>query len=169
MDLKIFQLLDGINNRLSNIEKNISRIDEKLDYSITLQRNHLIRIKNGQEIDDAMILMGKPYNDLPPQRAFQIYNDNDMDFMLLDVSGAHIPESERLKGSINIPLEELRERTGEILSKTIPILVISERGLRSIQACEILVQKGFFNLNNISGGHEFWPGKKGRRQISSLD
>jgi rhodanese-related sulfurtransferase len=169
VDLKIFQLLDAINNRLAHIEKNISRIDEKLDYSITLQRNHLIRIKNGQEIDDAMILMGKPYNDLPPQRAFQIYNDNDMDFMLLDVSSAHIPEEDRLKGSINIPLEELRERSSEIISKTTPILVISERGVRSIQACEILVQKGYFNLNNISGGHEFWPGKKGRRQVSSLD
>lgn len=169
MDLKIFQLLDTINNRLAHIEKNIARIDEKLDFSITLQRNHLIRIKNGQEIDDSMILMGKPYNDLPPQRAFQIYNDNDMDFMLLDVSSAHHPEQDRLKGSINIPLEELKERTSEIISKTIPILVISERGVRSIQACELLVQRGFFNLNNISGGHEFWPGKKGRRQVSSLE
>jgi hypothetical protein len=87
MDLKIFQLLEHVNNRLSNIEKNIARIDEKLDFSITLQRNHLIRIKNGHEIDDSMILLGRPYNDLSPQRAFQIYNDRDMDFLLLDVTG----------------------------------------------------------------------------------
>lgn len=168
MDLKFFQLLDAINNRLANIEKNISRIDEKLDYSITLQRNHLIRIKNGQEIDDAMILMGKPYNDLPPQRAFQIYNDRDMDFMVLDVTAAHFDPEQRLKGAIHIPLEELLERSSEIISKTIPILIISEQGVRSIQACEILVKKGYFNLNNISGGYEFWPGKKGVRRVSSL-
>jgi rhodanese-related sulfurtransferase len=37
-------------------------------------------------------------------------------------------------------------------------MIISENGLRSIQACELLIKKGFFNINNISGGHEFWPG-----------
>ncbi len=169
MDLKFFQMLEMINNRLTNIEKNISRMDEKLDYSITLQRNHLIRIKNGQDIDDSMILMGKPYNDLPPQRAFQIYNDNDMDFILLDVSQASLSQEERLEGSIQIPLEELPSRYSEIISKTTPVLIISERGVRSIEACELLVKKGYFNLNNISGGHEFWPGKKGKRNISSLE
>ena len=169
MDLKFFQMLEMINNRLSNIEKNISRIDEKIDYSITLQRNHLIRIKNGQDIDDSMILMGRPYNDLPPQRAFQITMDNDMDFMLLDVSRSEFPQDERIEGSISIPLEELESRHIEIISKTTPILVISEQGLRSSQACELLVKKGFFNLNNVSGGHEFWPGKRGQRKISSLD
>lgn len=168
MDIRIFQLLDSINNRLTNIEKNISRIDEKLDFSITLQRNHLIRIKNNQEIDDSMILLGKPYNDLPPQRAFQIYNDKDMDFLVLDCSSASHPQEERLPDSINIPLEELPTRYVEITSKTTPILVISERGVRSIQACEILVKKGYFNLNNISGGHEFWPGRARKKPLSSL-
>lgn len=168
MDLKIFQLLDTINNRLSNIEKNIARIDEKIDFSITLQRNHLIRVKNGQEIDDSMILMGKPYNDLPPQRAFQIYNDKDMDFLLLDVSKPEFPQEDRLPDSIKIPLEELAERCSEITNRTTPILVLSEKGVRSIQACEILVKKGFFNLNNISGGYEFWPGKNKARSVSSL-
>lgn len=168
MDIKIFQLLDTINNRLSNIEKNIARLDEKMDFSITLQRNHLIRIKNNQEIDDSMILLGKPYNDLPPQRAFQIYNDNDMDFLVLDVSRATHPQENRLKDAIQIPLEELSTRYIEITSKTTPILVMSEKGVRSIQACEILVKKGYFNLNNISGGYEFWPGIKGSKTASSL-
>jgi len=168
MDLKIFQLLETMNNRLSNIEKNIARIDEKLDFSITLQRNHLIRVKNNQEIDDSMILMGKPYNDLSPQKAFQIYNDNDMDFLLLDVSEATYPSDKRLPDSINIPLEELKSRYPEITSKTTPIMIISERGVRSIQACETLIKKGFFNLNNISGGHEFWLGKNPVRATSGL-
>ena len=72
MDLKIFQMLEFMNNRLSNIEKNISRMEEKLDFSIMLQRNHLIRVKNGEEIDDQTILLGRPYNDLSPHRAYQI-------------------------------------------------------------------------------------------------
>lgn len=157
MDLKIFQMLEFINSRLNNIEKNISRMDEKLDFSITLQRNHLVRIKNGEEVDDNMILMGRPYNDLPPQKAWSIYNNPNIDFIILDVSIKAF-QGPRLKDALQIPLEELHIRFVEIPSKTIPVLIISENGLRSITACELLVKKGFFNINNISGGHEFWPG-----------
>jgi len=157
MDLKMFQMLEFMNNRLSNIEKNISRIDEKLEFSLSLQRNHLIRIKNGEFIDDANILMGKPYNDLSPQRAFEIFQNPNLDFLILDVSSENFKGRKKLEGSVKIPLEDLPRRYAEISSKTTPILVFSEQGLRSIQACELLIKKGFFNLNNVSGGHRFWP------------
>ncbi len=152
-------MLEFINSRLNNIEKNINRIDEKLDFSITLQRNHLVRIKNGEEIDDNMILMGRPYNDLTPQKAWSIFNNPNIDFFILDVTQKAFQGS-RLEGAIHIPLEELNIRFVEIPSKTIPVMIISENGLRSIQACEQLVKKGFFNINNISGGYEFWPGNQ---------
>lgn len=159
MDLKIFQMLEFINSRLSNIEKNISRMEEKLDFSILLQRNHLVRVKNGEEIDDNMILMGRPYNDLSPQKAWSIYNNNNLDFIMLDVSHkSEYKNLKRIEESLMIPLEELNVRFVEIPSKTIPILIISENGLRSIQACELLIKKGFFNINNVSGGHQYWPG-----------
>lgn len=159
MDLKIFQMLDFINTRLSNIEKNISRIDEKLDFSIALQRNHLIRVKNGQTIDDNMILMGRPYNDLAPTKAYEIYQNEDVDFIVLDVSSKD-NSNNVIKDAIKIPLEDLNHRYAEIQNKTTPILIISERGLRSIQACELMVKRGYFNVNNISGGFEFWPDKQ---------
>lgn len=158
MDLRIFQMLEFINTRLTNIEKNISRIDEKLDFSIALQRNHLIRVKNGDPIDDNMILMGRPYNDLNPQDAYNIFSNPDMDFLVLDVSAANFKSENELEGSIKIPLDELDHRYAEIQNKTTPIMVISEDGLRSIKACELLVRRGYFNVNNISGGHRFWPG-----------
>lgn len=158
MDLKIYQMLEFINSRLNNIEKNISRIDEKIDFSITLQRNHLVRVKNGEEIDDNMILMGRPYNDISPQKAWSIYNNPNVDFIVLDVTTKSY-NGKHLDDALHIPLEELHIRFVEIPSRTIPILIISENGLRSIQACELLVKKGFFNINNISGGYEFWPGK----------
>ena len=158
MDMKFFQMLELINQRLSNIESNISRIDEKIDYSLTLQRNHLIRIKNGYDIDDQMILMGKPYNDLTPQRSYEIYQNPDADFFLLDVTAKGFTSQQKITGTIKIPLEELNSRFVEITSKTTPILIISEKGLRSIQACELLVKKGYFNVNNVSGGYAFWKG-----------
>jgi rhodanese-related sulfurtransferase len=157
MDLKVFQMLEFINSRLSSIEKNISKLDEKLDFSIMLQRNHLVRIKNGEDMDDNMILLGRPYNDLTPKRAFQIFNNPDIDYYLLDVSAKNYT-GRRIDEALRIPLEELNIRFAEIPSKSIPILCISENGLKSIQAAELLVKKGFFNINNISGGYQCWPG-----------
>ena len=149
-------MLEFINSRLTNIEKNISKLDEKMDFTIMLQRNHLVRIKNGEEIDDNMILLGRPYNDLSPQRAFQIFNNPDIDYYILDVSSKTY-QGPRIAEAIRIPLEELNMRFAEIPTKTVPILCISENGLRSIQASEVLVKKGFFNINNVSGGYACWP------------
>lgn len=160
MEIQIFQMLENINSRLSNLEKNINRLEEKLDLSLCIQRNHLIRIKNGQEIDDNMILLGRPYNDLSPQKAHDLFSNGDLDFLVLDVSKESYKKKGSLKGSIHIPLEQIEKRYHEIQSRTTPILVISEQGLRSIQACELMVKKGYFNVNNISGGHQFWPGKQ---------
>jgi rhodanese-related sulfurtransferase len=110
--------------------------------------------------------MGRPYNDLSPQQAYAIYCNDDADYMFLDVSGKDNPQSELIKHTIRIPLEELETRYCDIKTKTSPVMVISERGLRSIKACEFLVTKGFFNMNNVSGGIEFWPGIKKRNQQS---
>ncbi len=165
MDLKVFQMLEYINNRLANIEKNISRIDEKLDFSIQLQRNHLIRVKNGEDIDDSLILMGRPYNDMTPQQAFSIYSNPDIDYIILDVSAKNFMPPGEIQGSVRIPFEELDRRYAEVQSRTIPILILSENGLTSIRAAELLVKKGFFNINNVSGGHQFWPGHKANHKL----
>ncbi|MBT7608209.1 MAG: hypothetical protein HN576_00535 [Bacteriovoracaceae bacterium] len=164
MNLNILQTLEYINSRLSNIEKNIAKLDEKVEFSIALQRNHLLRIKNGGFIDDNMILMGTPYNDINPKRAYQIWNNPDSDFFLLDVTSDTFNSDLRIDEAVHIPLEQLSRRYCELQSKTTPILIISERGLRSIQASEMLVRKGFYNINNISGGYEFWVGKNRRNQ-----
>ncbi|WP_127716614.1 rhodanese-like domain-containing protein [Halobacteriovorax sp. HLS] len=165
MDLKLFQMLEFMNNRLSNIEKNISRIDEKLEFSLSLQRNHLIRVKNGEYIDDSNILMGRPYNDLSPQKALEIYNNPDLDYIILDVSNESYQAPIKLDGCIKISLEDLNTRYAELQSKTTPILIFSEQGLRSIQACEMLIKKGFFNLNNVSGGYRFWPNLENQNSV----
>ena len=157
MDLNISKKLDLLSQRLSSIEKNISKIDEKLEYNIMLQRNQLIQVKNQQEIDDSTILYGQPYNDLSPQRAYSIYQSKDKDFMVLDVTKQDFQNPKKIREAKHIPLENLPLKISEITCKLIPILVISENGLRSIKACEFLVTKGFFNVNNISGGYNLWP------------
>lgn len=154
--LKIFQKLETMESKLENIENNITRLDEKMDHAIALLRNQLIKVKNNEELSDNNILYGRPYNELTPQQASKLYNNIDASFIILDVSESTYTPPKKLNGLIRIPLESLRERYSELQSKTIPILVISERGVRSISACEYLIKKGYFNVNNVAGGYQFW-------------
>ena len=168
MDFSIFKKLDQLSLRLANIEKNLTRIDEKLDFNTMLHRNQLIQVKNQQEINDSAILYGQPYNDLSPQRAHSIFESKDKDFMVLDVSREDFQTPKKIPGAKHIPLEELGNRISELTCKLIPILVISEHGLRSIKACETLVTKGHFNVNNISGGYRLWPESKKNNEENLL-
>ena len=167
MDLKVFQMLEFMNNRLLNIEKNIQRVEDKNDFSVALQRNHLVRVKNGEDLSDDQILLGCPYNDLTPSKGYELFSDESKDIILLDVSVKGFNPENRPDNAIVIPLEDLNTRYSDIQNKTTPILVLSEEGVRSIIACESLIRKGFFNLNNISGGYKYWPQIKREENVES--
>ncbi|MBT3983414.1 MAG: rhodanese-like domain-containing protein [Bacteriovoracaceae bacterium] len=164
MEFNIKRFLAMIDQRLSRLESNIVRLEEKLDQSLAIQRNHLIRIKHGEDLSDDMILFGKPYNELSPAKAYEIYGNDHLDFLVLDVSTD--PES-KIESSLHIPYLELERRYMEIPSKTIPLLVISKSGLNSILACELLITKGYLNLNHVSGGHQYWPGHTAQRETQA--
>ena len=59
-----------------------------------------------------------------------------------------------IDGFFNIPVDELRERLGE-LDKSKPVYVICQSGLRSYIACRILAGNGF-DCYNFSGGFRFY-------------
>ncbi|MCI6639391.1 MAG: FAD-dependent oxidoreductase [Pygmaiobacter massiliensis] len=59
-----------------------------------------------------------------------------------------------VQGFLNIPLDELRQRAGE-LSTEKPVYVICQSGLRSYLACRILAQLGF-SCYNFSGGFRLY-------------
>ena len=59
-----------------------------------------------------------------------------------------------LEGFINIPIDELRQRLGE-LSPHKTIYVMCQSGTRSYLACRILSQNGF-HCYNFSGGYRFY-------------
>ena len=60
----------------------------------------------------------------------------------------------RAKGFINIPVDELRERIGE-LDRSKPVYVICQSGLRSYIASRILMGHGF-DAYNFAGGFRFY-------------
>jgi len=69
-----------------------------------------------------------------------------------------------IDGYINIPVDELRERLGEI-GKDKPVYVICQSGLRSYIACRILSQNGF-DCYNFSGGYRFYAAVTQEKQMS---
>lgn len=60
-----------------------------------------------------------------------------------------------IPGFINIPLDELREHLHE-LPKNRPIVVTCAVGLRGYLAYRILIQNGFTQVSNLSGGYKTW-------------
>jgi len=84
----------------------------------------------------------------------EIADLNPKEITLLDVrsreeraSGQYIPHA------LNIPLDELRTRLDEI-PKNKPIYIYCQVGLRGYIALQILTQRGFENIKNLSGGYK---------------
>jgi len=68
------------------------------------------------------------------------------------------------EGFVNIPVDELRERLGELDSAK-PVYVMCHSGLRSYIACRILAQNGF-DCYNFSGGYGFYAAVTADRLLS---
>lgn len=77
------------------------------------------------------------------------------DVQLIDVRTADECGLRTIPGAINIPLDELRSRLSEI-SHNKPIVVTCAVGLRGYLAYRILVQNGFKDVKNLSGGFKTW-------------
>lgn len=154
----VFSQLQTFEQEISRLEGRILELETRLHKLLEIERNHLIRVKNGEEVSDEFILNGRSYMDLSPEKAWRLYRNPDFDFILLDITSRDFEPVNRLPEALHIPWEEFPDRFMEIQSRTTPILIISEDGTNSVLACEFLVKRGFFNCNNISGGYKFWKG-----------
>ncbi len=83
---------------------------------------------------------------------------------LLDARTVREYEGGHIDGYINIPVDSLRERMGEI-DPSKPVYVICQSGLRSYIACRILIQNGF-DCYNFSGGYRFYASVIREKQMS---
>ena len=69
-----------------------------------------------------------------------------------------------VKGFINIPVDELRERIGE-LDRSKPVYVICQSGLRSYIASRILMGNGF-DAYNFAGGFRFYDAVRNDKALN---
>ncbi|MCO4753121.1 MAG: rhodanese-like domain-containing protein [Bacteriovoracaceae bacterium] len=160
LENNIFSKLDAIEKRLDRMEKRLDRMDQKEAIAFKTIQAQMVRIKNGEKLPDDFVLNRRSYNDMSPEKAFNVFQDKDKDFIVIDVSEKEFSSKVEMKEALHIPLEELGLRLREIPNKAASIMVISEDGTRSILACEMLNHHGFYNINNISGGYKFWPANR---------
>ena len=82
---------------------------------------------------------------------------------LLDTRTAEEYTGGHIEGFRNIPVDELRERLGEIESGK-PVYVICQSGLRSYIACRILAGHGY-EAYNFAGGFRFYDAVTNDRRL----
>ncbi|HLW56021.1 MAG TPA: rhodanese-like domain-containing protein [Bacteriovoracaceae bacterium] len=152
----LFEQLNIFEKKIFSLERKIANLENQLEERIQEQRHQLLRVKNRQSLPDDFILSGKKYLDLPPEKAYKLYNDKDFDFILIDVSEEDFTPPVHFPEAIRMPWSRFSTEFLKIQSKTTPILVISEDGVRSVLACDFLAKRGFYNTNNISGGYKYW-------------
>ena len=75
--------------------------------------------------------------------------------ILLDVRRIDEFDAGKINGAINIPLDEIRSRLGEI-PKEKNIYIYCEAGLRGYLVQRILKQNGYRYVSNLSGGYNLW-------------
>lgn len=156
----VFSKINELEMRLNRLEVRLEQFNEKIEESLEVIQSQMVRIKNGERLPDDFVQNRRRYNDLSPEKAHNLYQEEDTDFMLLDVSAEGFQAQSELPEAVKIPLEELAYRLQEVGNKTANLLIISEDGTRSILACELLNKLGYFNINNISGGYKYWPQEK---------
>ena len=83
---------------------------------------------------------------------------------LLDTRTVQEYSKGHVKGFVNIPVDELRERIGE-LDKTKPVYVICQSGLRSYIASRILTGNGF-DAYNFAGGFRFYDAVRNDKELN---
>jgi NADPH-dependent 2,4-dienoyl-CoA reductase/sulfur reductase-like enzyme/rhodanese-related sulfurtransferase len=89
----------------------------------------------------------------------------DGNAMMIDVRNPDEVMSGAMEGSINIPLDTLRSNLNNI-PKDKTIFVYCAVGLRGYLAQRILLQNGYKNVINLSGGYNLWNVCKTELQLS---
>ncbi|MFC1786570.1 rhodanese-like domain-containing protein [Halobacteriota archaeon] len=84
--------------------------------------------------------------------------DSNPDIVILDVRTVEEFNEGHIKGAINMPVQELPDRLGE-LDKNDDIIVYCLTGVRGSRASQILANNGFNKVYNMGGGIGSWIGE----------
>jgi rhodanese-related sulfurtransferase len=108
-----------------------------------------------EELFSGKCFISSGFPNLTPRDAYSEAKNNDA--VIVDVRELYLTGFKRFDVPLvlYIPLSTLEQRVKE-LSKDIPFIVADSAGLRSHEAMELLVEKGFKNIANLAGGIVEW-------------
>ena len=94
---------------------------------------------------------------ITPERLKEIMNNDNNNFLLLDVRNPVEFEIEKIGGAKLIPLAELAKRVEEIEEyRHETVIIYCRYGQRSQRAVHVLRDHGFTNLVSLNGGIDAW-------------
>ena len=93
--------------------------------------------------------------DISVDEALRLWQNKEA--IIIDVRTPGEYRDEHIPGVVNIPLDELEKRIGEI-PKDKKVVLICRTGSRSAQGTRLLRSKGFNNVYNSTGGMSTWKG-----------
>lgn len=98
---------------------------------------------------------GQPLTQISVEELAQRLADNDPGLQLIDVREPQEVAISKIEGFVNLPLSEYEQWNGQISTRfeaEAETLVLCHHGVRSAQMCQWLVEQGFTNVKNITGG-----------------
>jgi rhodanese-related sulfurtransferase len=98
-------------------------------------------------------ILNKMVNVVHWKEIFEKLNLKDQTIMLVDVRTPDEYKKGTIDNAVNIPVDDLRNRLDEI-PKEKKLIVFCAVGLRGYLASRILLQKGYVNVYNLSGGYK---------------
>jgi len=111
-----------------------------------------------ETIDDFVLKMPNEvgyYDITVDELKARIDDESDDNFIIVDIRDDASYDEAHIPGAINIPLNELGYRVFS-LDKTKDIIVYCFTGVTSQVACQILVNAGFKDVYNVTGGIKAW-------------
>ncbi|MBK1834362.1 molybdopterin-synthase adenylyltransferase MoeB [Roseibacillus ishigakijimensis] len=95
-----------------------------------------------------------PYREISPEE-FRALQGDDWDGILLDVRTPEEYAQRRIEGALFIPMQEIPMRYQE-LPRDKPLVIHCKAGMRSARVCLFLAEKGYSDLQNLTGGIDAW-------------
>ena len=99
-----------------------------------------------------------PWSELDSAGGQDLMNQGSV--QILDVRTPEETKGGAIQGAVNVPLDQLEARVGELTTGDTPTLVYCAGGARSTEACQMLSKRGFTRLYNLTGGFTSWTGPR---------
>lgn len=95
------------------------------------------------------------FSEISVEELAQRLSTKDASVQLVDVREPQELAIASIEGFVNLPLSESEQWSGQIsqmLNPQAETLVLCHHGMRSARMCQWLVEQGFTNVKNITGG-----------------